>query len=109
MIKEYTDANGIKRRVKVLNSSDMPEEGIPVDCYNDIAELLVNSTQHFREKFFHLLWENGLVEPKDFLHKTAHDRLRQCLQMAMKRDASDIIQYITTLNTEIRQNGTSHK
>lgn len=109
MIKEYTDVNGIKRKVKVLNSTDDPTEGIPVDCYNDIAELLINSTQHFREKFFHLLWENGLIEPKDFLHKTAHDRLRQCLNMAMKRDAADIIQYITSLHTETSQNGTSHK
>lgn len=109
MIKEYTDASGIKRKVKLLRTTDLPEEGIPVDCYNDIAELLVNSTQHFREKFFHLLWENGLIEPKDFLHKTAHDRVRQALQMAMKRDAADIIQYITTLHTETIQNGTSHK
>lgn len=109
MIKEYVDQRGVKRRVKVMSSSDDPSEGIPIDVYNDLSELLGDSSENFKTKFFSLLWEVGLIEPKDFLHKAAHEKLRQVLQMAMKRDASDIIQYITTLHTEIRQNGTSHK
>lgn len=109
IIKEYVDERGVKRRVKVLRSSDSANEGIPIDVYNDLSELLSNSSENFKTKFFSLLWEVGLIEPKDFLHKTAHERSRQCLSMAMKRDASDIIQYITSLHTETIQNGTSHQ
>jgi len=107
--KEYTDLRGFKRRVGVLNSTDDPSEGIPLDVFLDLDELYSDVPETFRVALYNRLWDMGLIEATDFLAANAANRVKTALQLTLKSAATDIVRFITSINLESNQNGTSHK
>ena len=93
-IVDYTDENGVTRRVDVKSEHDNPAKGIPVDVYYILDEYLEETTPEFRNAFYKRLYDRGLVEHQDFLQPDARTKVRQALQATLSRDATDMIRYI---------------
>lgn len=94
MILDYTDDNGVQRRVRVQHEHQSPDKGIPVDMYGILAELYIDTPQAFRTRLFNGLWHRGLIERQDFMKPDATKRFRQALNSALARDATDSIRYV---------------
>ncbi len=101
MIKiDIVDENGIKRRMGILNPHDDAKEGIPLDVFNDLSDYYGDMPESFRKALFSRLWDTGLIEPQNFLAGDATNKYRQALQLALKSDATNAVNFITKLNTE---------
>ena len=87
---DYFDKEGIQRRV-LLPSDDgaTPQEGIPVSL--PVDQLYQHMPLKFRIALVEALWNVGLVEPEDFLQRTAPERIRAALMSVIKYDTMDII------------------
>ena len=99
---DWTDSDGIKRRSYIPDamSDTPPQEGIPVDVYDILDESLGHVSDFFRMMFYHELWIRGMVEQSDFAKRDALRNVRQALQIALTKSASDIIRLITGVNDE---------
>lgn len=87
---DYVDAEGIKRRVLLPSDDGMnPEEGIPVSV--PVDTLFEHMPIEFRRALVEALWNNGLIESIDFLHKDAPDKIRSSLLSVVKHDTMDIL------------------
>lgn len=94
---DYTDKNGLRRRVLVKSEYDNPEKGIPIDVYDVLDEYLEDASTTFRHKLYTRLWDMGLIEANDFLAATAKQRVRQALNSSLARDAVDITRHILNI------------
>ncbi len=90
---DYTDGNGLPRRV-LLPDNGMtysPEEGIPLDLYDDLDDLYKHMPDEFKANLIRELWARDLIEPADFMQASAPDRYRQAMLMVIKYDAMNAI------------------
>jgi|GEM_PF-4456549 hypothetical protein len=96
MIIDYTDAQGIKRRVELPEGSKAsPGEGIPKSV--DIDELYQDAPFEFRKRLVEELWNVGLIEENDFNAGDAPNRIRAALLAAIKFDTMSIISFVKSL------------
>lgn len=97
---DYTDAEGIKRRV-LLPTDDgaYPEEGIPISL--PIDKIYQHMPLTFRQALVDAFFAVGLVEPKDFLAAGAATRIQAALLSVVKRDVMDIL----ALAKEVERHG----
>lgn len=93
-IVDYTDKDGVTRRVDVNSEHDNPDKGIPIDVYYILDEYLSETSQDFRNDFYNRLYQVGLIEKNDFENPNARTKVRRALQSTLARDATDIIRYI---------------
>lgn len=93
-IVDYTDRDGVSRRVELKTEHENPAKGIPLDVYYILDEFFEGTNEEFRIALYKRLYNAGLVEAKDFTHRDARKKIRQALQATLSRDATDIIRYI---------------
>lgn len=93
--KEFVDDRGIRRRVYVPDRYSKPEEGMPIDVFAILDDLLSDTPLSFRKSFYGRLWDIGLITPNDFLRKNAQADVRRAYQNAISSDAQKFIQAIT--------------
>lgn len=94
MVVDWIDERGIQRRSVVPNSEANPAEGVPKDVFDLLDVFLHETPITFRRKFYGYLWAFELIEPQDYATKNAHRKVRQALNSAVSRDATDIIRYL---------------
>lgn len=109
IVKDWIDKQGIKRRSAVPSEYDKPDEGIPLDIYNELDILYEDTPLSFRVAFYDKLWQRGLIERKDFFARDAVDRFRQALLNALALDANLTVQYVRDLEQKAIPNGTGIK
>lgn len=86
---DYTDAEGIKRRVLLPEEGIDPVEGIPISV--PVDTLYQHMPLSFRIRLIEALWVVGLIEPDDFLRLGAADQIRAALLSVVKHDTMDIL------------------
>ena len=89
VIKDYTDADGVKHRVLVPNEDSIVEEGVPVSL--DIRQLYSHMPPGFVAKLTEALWSRGLIEPADYFKPGAHELTRDAILDMVRFDALSII------------------
>jgi hypothetical protein len=94
---DYTDSNGLRRRVLVKSEYDPPERGIPIDVYELLIEFYDDASTQFVHKLYNILWDLNLVEPSDFQQPANKAKIRQAINSALKRDSTDLQRYILNI------------
>lgn len=88
---DYIDEHGIRRRVLVSPEVEVePSEGVPVSL--PVDELYEHMPIAFRQRLMEELWNNGLIEPGDFLRPGAAEKIRAVWLSIVKKDVFDIQQ-----------------
>ena len=84
---------GIPRLVGLpLDSDDLDvSEGIPLDAYNQLEPLFEGASTEFWKTLINAFWERDLITPLDFLNPSAHKKIRQALNTALKHDTLSIL------------------
>lgn len=90
---DYTDSDGIRRRVLLPHGITSYDEGIPVSV--DVDRLYLHCPVDFRRRLTEELWARDLVEPCDFKRPGAPELVRAAIQAATKADTLDIITLAT--------------
>lgn len=90
MIVDYTDSDGILRRVRIPDSGAFDlTEGIPVSL--PVDQLYMHMPIEFRRELVNTLWEMGFIEPRTFLNPGAAERIRAVILSIVKHDVFDIM------------------
>lgn len=89
--RDYTDRDGIQRRVIIPTGITDYAEGIPISLAVDT--LFAQSGIEYRRALIDELWARGLIEPCDYLKPGAAELITAALRAANKRDALDIISF----------------
>ncbi len=90
MIVDYTDSDGILRRVRVPDTGAFDvSEGIPISV--PVDQLYMHLSVEFRRELVNTLWERGFIEPEHFLQPGAAERIRAVILSLVKRDVFDIM------------------
>ena len=98
MIKiDYTDSDGLRRRVLVKSEYDNPEKGIPCDIFEVLKEFYADASSEFRMKLFTRLWDVGLIEPHHLASADANKKYRQALNSSLARDSVDAIRFVMNI------------
>lgn len=97
---DYTDSNGIRRRVLLPHGITDHEEGIPVSL--DADRLYLHCPVDFRRRLMEELWARDLIEPCDYKRPGAPELVRAAITAATKADTLDII---TLADQECRKKG----
>lgn len=87
--RDYTDDNGVYRRVLLPDEYSFPSEGIPVSL--PLEKLFSHMPPEFIAELSKALWNRGLVEPSDFFKPGAAELTRSALMDVLKHDALSII------------------
>lgn len=85
---DYTDKDGIKRRVLLPAGDHNVNEGIPISL--DLDSLYGHCPVEYRRILTDELWARGLIEPCDFNRPGASELIRAAILAAVKRDTLDI-------------------
>lgn len=101
MIKhDYQDERGIMRRVLLPPTMDIPpEEGIPIDIFDVLDELMADVPWSFRERLYTALWRRNLIEVADLQSSQGASLYMAALKEAVKVDAFSIIKRVKELMT----------
>lgn len=85
---DYQDRDGVMRRVMVPDDGidHDPQEGIPVDMFDEIIGIYHDASANFRYNLCKALWQRGLIYPADYLQPGADKAYRQALTVAIKHD-----------------------
>ncbi len=88
---DYEDAAGIRRRVLLPKDCDDcdPSEGIPLSL--DLDAIYEHLPLLFRVRLYNALWDQGLIEPQDYLQPKAAERYMAAMRTVIKHDAFDAI------------------
>lgn len=86
---DYTDGDGLQKRVALPPGNKAYEEGIPVSL--DLDQLYGDCPLSFRKRLADELFARGLKEPTDFVRPGAAELVRAAVLGAVRRDALDII------------------
>lgn len=86
---DYTDSDGIKRRVMLPVGVTAYEEGIPLSL--DVDRLYGDTPLSFRRRLVEELWARGLIEPCHYTRAGAPELLRAAISSAIKADTLDIL------------------
>jgi hypothetical protein len=89
--RDYTDRDGIQRRVLVPANVTDYTEGIPISL--PVDTLFAHCAVEYRRTLIEELWARGLVEPCDYLKPGAAELITAALRAVNKKDALDIISY----------------
>lgn len=83
--KDYTDENGIKRRVVLPPDSDLdPREGIPISMpLDEIFETLPAS---FVARLTDECWKRGLIKPEDYIRPGAGEMYKAAFRAIIATD-----------------------
>lgn len=85
---DYTDDDGIKRRVLLPVGDHNVREGIPISL--NLDTLYAHCPVEYRRILTDELWARGLIEPCDFMKPGADDLIRAAFLAAVRRDSLDI-------------------
>lgn len=98
MVKiDYTDSNGLKRRVLVQTEYDPPEKGIPIDTYELLREFYEDASTEFVKSLYTRFWDMGLIEAIDFQQPANKAKIRQAINATIRCDATDLQRYIVNI------------
>lgn len=86
---DYTDDQGIKRRVLLPVGDTNVREGIPLSL--DIDSIYPHCPVEYIRNLTDELWARGLIEPCDFKKPGAPELIRSALLAVAKRDTLDIL------------------
>lgn len=101
MIKhDYRDSRGIMRRVLLPpNGAIAPEEGIPIDMFDVLDELLHDVPWSFRERLYTALWRRNLIEVSDLQTSQGASLYMAAFKEAVKVDAFSVLTRVKELTT----------
>lgn len=68
-----------------------PEEAIKLDVYDLIYPLFEHASPEFWATFVLELWNRGLKERADFILPSAHKKIKQALNIAIRNDVLSIL------------------
>lgn len=88
---DYTDREGIKRRVLIPDGVTDYSEGIPISLSLD--SLYPHCPVEYVKTLTDELWARGLVEPCDFRRAGANELVRAALLAVAKKDVLDIVNF----------------
>lgn len=92
---DYEDEHGCMRRVLLpVDTHYPPEEGIPVDFYEEIFELYRHTPPEFCYNLIKALYARNLVEPEDFMDSDAKKRYQAAMLSVLKHDAYRVEQKV---------------
>lgn len=88
--RDYTDKDGILRRVMLPDDMTPPEQGILISVYLD--EELKNRGHpiDFIKRLYRELWARGVVSPSDYLRAEAPTLLRSALLATYTTDVQEL-------------------
>lgn len=86
---DFTDNDGLKRRVLLPAGVTEYDEGIPLSV--DADRLYMDCSINFRRRLVEELWARNLIEPCDYMKPGAAELVRAAISAATKADTLDIL------------------